>query len=121
MTESMLVDLHDDVLVSTAAGARMRKGIVVGGWYVWPPDISVPGHGPDELWTVGHLESGLAVPLGEGLTFQDALRLARALDDAFGAIGLDDLAETECGLFWSVLGAALADHYVFPIDRGAAA
>ena len=114
-TEHIAVDLPDDVSVLAACAIYTRKGARVGAWYVWPPDIGHRDRSPDERWTVGHAASGYAAPWDEDLTFWDALRVARALDDAYPDLDLEDPPTTD--QVEAVVGAAMADHYVFPIAR----
>lgn len=115
MDEAIDIVMPDVVLVLTDLGESRRHGISVGTWYVWPPDISPPCGSPEERWTVGHADTGYAV--ADALTFWDAMRVARALDDALPGFAVSDVQFETKFLIDAVIGSALSDHYVFPTDR----
>lgn len=67
-------------------------------------------------WSVSHLPTGRSVsPFLVEPDFWMAMRVARALDDT-GIFLDEDLSSAEdVQIFMSAIGAAMNDHYVFPI------
>lgn len=78
-------------------------------------------HPDPNSWAVSHVPSGRENGLAVELEFWDAVRIARALEDAcpslvVSANGIIDV--DEFFLFEAAIGAALQDHYVWPLQLG---
>lgn len=106
----------DVVPRKTESETTTAHGIRFGNWYVaLNTDPRSWGRDPSENFDVGHMETGMY--LIEGLTFWEAVRVARAADDALPA-SRDDIilmGQDAWCLIEAVIGSALDDHYVFPI------
>ena len=73
---------------------------------------------PDS-WAVSHVPTGLSIGLALELGFWDAVRIARALDDTGVFTGKDFDEYDDAFIFESAIGAALHDHYVWPMAGAA--
>ncbi len=119
------VRFDDVVNVCGPNGMRSYFGLAVGDWYIIEGmDTAIPGKVVEFVsdlpahsrFSVGHGVLGKAIT--RGLEFREAQRIARALDDA----GLDIEAEIKDPdsdinhIIDAIIGSALMDHYVFPID-----
>jgi hypothetical protein len=70
---------------------------------------------PDS-WAVSHDPSGRSIGLALELTFWEAIRIAMALDDTGIMVGdLSEVDSDEIEIFKAAIGAALNDHYVWPL------
>lgn len=99
-------------------------GYRFGAWSVHrarPIDGVMTAVDPD-AWAVSHVPTGMALGSWVAeLTFWDAVRVATALHDSglypdavIDTGNVDDNVDGTC-LIMAVIGAALQDHYVFPI------
>lgn len=73
---------------------------------------------PPDSWSVSHLPTGMSALPDHFDDFWSCIRVARALEDSGvfrtkKSVLSPDLEET-C-LFFSIVGAALSDHYVWPL------
>lgn len=103
---------------SSQTGFVKHFGVVFGDWYIIEGTTITHPNGqmehardypPDSRFLVGHNPSGQA--LIWGLVFWDARRVALALADADPDVNVWTHEELD-----AILGSALMDHYVFPID-----
>jgi hypothetical protein len=109
------------VRLDTENGCKMSVPSFVFG--VWAVHRSVHVSGvitiPDPLlWCISHVPTGKSMAgfVGE-LDFWTAVRVARALEDS-NPFPDDDLPSSDEDAAWiaySVIGAALNDHYVWPL------
>ncbi len=119
------VEFPDEVRVRrghfTASVVTHQQGLRFGDWYVIEcvSDDAVPDR--DSNFDVGHNPTGLC--LVHGATFQEARRIALAMDDADVDVELDENlnAGTPDPDLWQivegVVASALMDHYVFPLSN----
>lgn len=104
------------VTIAHAHGTRDVMGFVFGAWAV---HRAVPVDGctsPDpDTWAVSHIPTGTSIGLVLEISFWDAIRVARALEDT--GVFPDDSLDCEDGsmIFQSAIGAAMSDHYVWPL------
>ncbi len=123
--DTLEIRFDDAVNIRGQDGMYSAFGIVIGDWYVIEGrDMAIPGKIVElastlpahSRFSVGHGVLGKAI--ARGLEFREAQRIARALDDA----GLDIEAEIKDPdsdinhIIDAIIGSALMDHYVFPID-----
>lgn len=97
---------------------------VFGVWAVHRsvPVISVVITPDPKAWSVSHIPSGLSLAgyVAEPY-FWDAIRVARALDDAGVLLAVEEFSCIESmQIAQSAVGAALNDHYVWPLTTEAA-
>lgn len=91
-----------------------RRGMTFGDWYVienTSPDAILDN--PDSNFDVGHNPTGMKL-IG-GMAWWDARRIAMAMDDADLVIELPPTDADMKEIVDGVIGAALMDHYVFPL------
>jgi hypothetical protein len=96
----------------------MVRAIVFGDWGVHQQPAMVGDQRTDPaMWAVSHLPTGHNIGVALDLTLWESVRIARALDDADPfPDGLFDASDDEGPwVALSAIGAALNDHYVWPI------
>lgn len=106
------------VRIRMVPGSRLVRAYTFGSWAVHRATnlFGVRPHPHPESWAVSHVPSGCSVGIAAELTFWDAIRIARALDDT-GLFPSADLSEPDgCWIFEAAIGAALHDHYVWPLS-----
>lgn len=95
---------------------------VFGAWAVHQA-TGVAGFEPrpdPKSWGVSHVPTGCSIGLALELGFWDAVRIARALDDTGIAPRVDLAGQDMREIFEAAIGAALHDHYVWPMPTVAA-
>lgn len=98
----------------------MGDAVSFGDWYVvFNTNIDADPN-RDTNFDVGHADSGAR--LCQGVTFWEGRRIALALDDAGVGVCVIasriyiDLDRSEGWLLEAIIGSALMDHYVFPLE-----
>ena len=120
-------EARPDTLIKIRTGQSWRaiNAYVFGAWAVHrSAGVAgiLPRPDPDS-WAVTHVPSGCCIGLAIELEFWDAIRIARALEDTRILEEHDDVSVPyDDGLiFQAAIGAALHDHYVWPLTAYGAA
>jgi len=105
-------------MMATETGKRTWSAFLFGAWAVHrsPQLVGFARIDPDS-WQVSYVPTGQALGIAAEFGFWDAIRIARALEDTelLSSGDLSEIDEDVCCIFEAAVGAALHDHYVWPI------